>query len=250
MEHPEFEEVAIQPQNTWTATLCAYFRDFLETDFKKSAAPKRNISNMDKSGLRMGFDIYQYPTLRESVANILNTKIDLDADLKMEVGRKQHRSNLKKGLLKLVKAHIDSIDIADVEESKYVIRHLFESKLQGDKIDPDTAAIEIIAGIRNRLLLIIINPLLTNLNSQMKMETSDGLDMVQTLENEIGEIITNSIIEKLDDAIAQILVENEFKIADEIITKRPRTLDFNMVVNDLRRRPRLPSSQVWRGGTC
>ena len=217
MEHPELEEVAIQPQNTWTATLCAYFRDFLETDFKKSAAPKRNISNMDKSGLRMGFDIYQYPTLRESVANILNTKIDLDADLEMEVGRKQHRSNLKKGLLKLVKAHIDSIDIADVEESKYVIRHLFESKLQGDKIDPDTAAIEIIAGIRNRLLLIIINPLLTNLNSQMKMETSDGLDMVQTLENEIGEIITNSIIEKLDDAIAQILVENEFKIADEII---------------------------------
>ena len=72
MEHPELEEVAIQPQNTWTATLCAYFRDFLETDFKKSAAPKRNISNMDKSGLRMGFDIYQYPTLRESVANILN----------------------------------------------------------------------------------------------------------------------------------------------------------------------------------
>jgi len=217
MENSELEEATIQPQNTWTGTLCAYFRDFLETDFKKSAAPKRNISNMDKSGLRMGFDIYQYPTLRESVADILNNKIDLDSDIQLEVGRSQHRSTLKKGLLKLVKAHIDSIDIADIEESKYVIRHLFESKLQGDKVDPDTAAIEIIAGIRNRLLLIIINPLLTNLNSQMKMETSDGLDMVQTLEDEIGEIITNSITEKLDDAVAQILVEKEFEIADEII---------------------------------
>jgi superfamily I DNA and/or RNA helicase len=211
------ESIPIKTESTWLGTLCAYFRDFLETDFKKSSAPKRIISNVDKSGLKTGFNIFRYPSLRESLSEVLKTKVDLEKDLKIQIGRNKHRSKIKKGLLALIKKHIDSINEKDIEEARATIRQLFKEKLLGNKIDPDNVETEFVTGIRNRLLLIVVNPLLNNLDSQLKTENAEGLDMLQTIEDEIGEIITSPISNRISDAIAQAMVENKFDLIDEII---------------------------------
>ena len=59
------ETVAIE-QDTKTGFLkdiCAYFRDFLDTDFKRQAAPKRSITLKDPTGNLTGIDASKYPEL-------------------------------------------------------------------------------------------------------------------------------------------------------------------------------------------
>jgi hypothetical protein len=43
--------------------ICAYFRDFLDTDFKRQAAPKRSITLKDPTGNLTGIDLSKYPEL-------------------------------------------------------------------------------------------------------------------------------------------------------------------------------------------
>ena len=37
--------IATSPEKNWVGSIAGYFRDFLDTDFKKTRAPKRQISS-------------------------------------------------------------------------------------------------------------------------------------------------------------------------------------------------------------
>jgi hypothetical protein len=111
LENPDLLE-----RDTWIGTLCGYFRDFLETDFKKSRAPKRSISRVDSTGLKVGFDISQYPALREDIVSLLETGIDLEAPSRFQLARGRYRSSIKKGLLTLIRGHLESISDQSIEE--------------------------------------------------------------------------------------------------------------------------------------
>jgi hypothetical protein len=43
--------------------ICVYFRDFLDTDFKRQSAPKRGITLRDTAGNLTGIDTAKYPVL-------------------------------------------------------------------------------------------------------------------------------------------------------------------------------------------
>jgi hypothetical protein len=55
--------------------ICAYFRDFLDTDFKRQAAPKRNITLKDPTGNLTGIDLSKYPELGSEVWRLLRKPI-------------------------------------------------------------------------------------------------------------------------------------------------------------------------------
>ncbi len=44
-------------------SVCAYFRDFLDTDFRKQRMPKRAISLRDSNGSLTAISIAKYPGL-------------------------------------------------------------------------------------------------------------------------------------------------------------------------------------------
>jgi hypothetical protein len=66
-------------QNTRTGFLkdiCAYFRDFLDTDFKRQSAPKRSITLKDPTGNLTGIDAAKYTDLTNEVWRLLRKPIE------------------------------------------------------------------------------------------------------------------------------------------------------------------------------
>jgi hypothetical protein len=71
-------ETVVAEQDTKTGFLkdiCAYFRDFLDTDFKRQAAPKRSITLKDPTGNLTGIDASKYPDLTNEVWRLLRKPI-------------------------------------------------------------------------------------------------------------------------------------------------------------------------------
>jgi hypothetical protein len=83
------ETVAIE-QDTKTGFLkdiCAYFRDFLDTDFKRQAAPKRSITLKDPAGNLTGIDASKYPDLTSEVWRLLRKPIGDNSAFSLAVPR-------------------------------------------------------------------------------------------------------------------------------------------------------------------
>ena len=49
--------------------ICVYFRDFLDSDFKGSRAPKRSITARDQRGNLTGISVAKYPDLCEDLCH-------------------------------------------------------------------------------------------------------------------------------------------------------------------------------------
>jgi hypothetical protein len=50
--------------------VCAYFRDFLDTDFRRQSAPKRSVMLKDAAGNLTGIDAAKYPDLVNPVRTL------------------------------------------------------------------------------------------------------------------------------------------------------------------------------------
>jgi hypothetical protein len=57
--------------NTLVSEVCRYFRDFLETDFKRRRLPKRRMAIRDSDGRLLGVNLNNYPSFREKTWELI-----------------------------------------------------------------------------------------------------------------------------------------------------------------------------------
>ena len=116
----EFPESIVNPtkQKNWIASVCNYFRDFLDTDFKKSFAPKRSIKSRDSSGLLTGVALVNYPDLNKKIIELLSKSYEENMVKVIEVRRGKYLSPLNENLLAVIKKQVESISIERTNEIK------------------------------------------------------------------------------------------------------------------------------------
>jgi hypothetical protein len=71
----ETATIGQERRTSFLKDICAYFRDFLDTDFKRQAAPKRGITLKDPTGNLTGIDVAKYPDLTTKVWRLLRRPI-------------------------------------------------------------------------------------------------------------------------------------------------------------------------------
>jgi len=131
----ELSENELKPvsQKNWFATVCSYFRDFLETDFKKSRAPKRSIASKDRTGLLTGIHISKYPELNRDIVEILSKPFVSNMTIPINIRRGKYISLLSENKLNLIKKQVASISTEDIEIIKFIwMKMVFERKLKGE----------------------------------------------------------------------------------------------------------------------
>ena len=74
MSEPSSQSIA--PIGGFIGQICAYFRDFLDTDFRKQRMPKRNIGMRDAKGNLTGISIAKYPELTSDLWRQLGKQLD------------------------------------------------------------------------------------------------------------------------------------------------------------------------------
>ena len=90
-----------------------YFRDFLETDFKRQQAPRRRIVVHSESGFRAGMRLRTYPALDQEFWKLLSRPSA--EDLKLNLTPRRFTRPLSEVLKKVFEAQIDAIPPAQID---------------------------------------------------------------------------------------------------------------------------------------
>jgi len=83
----------MKPENiqAFMSDISRYFRDFLETDFKRRRLPKRNIRTRDSDGLLVGINLRKYPALYSELWDELGKEFGSGITLTVTRGRYRSR---------------------------------------------------------------------------------------------------------------------------------------------------------------
>lgn len=98
------------PENSWIGSICVYFRDFLDTDFKKTRAPKRQIASRDRNSILTGVPLSRYPELYKDVWRLMAAPFGVKMTQELTVRRGKYRSRLSANLRAVINQQINSID--------------------------------------------------------------------------------------------------------------------------------------------
>jgi hypothetical protein len=218
LDGDEQDEIpGLSPQKSWVGTLCAYFRDFLDTDFRRARAPKRSITSRDASNNLTGIALSKYPDLGRDLWSLLAKPFDQQLSLSLVVRRGKYRSRISKNMNDVIQRHI--MQYAD-DQTENIVSQLKVQAREGQekyKDDPERFADELTGQLRSTLLLSIVNPLLGALDTVFTNQASDSLEEIFNLEEELGQQLIVGFSDGLSPAIAAALVDNNFDDLDTLI---------------------------------
>jgi hypothetical protein len=197
--------------------ICAYFRDFLDTDFKRQAAPKRSITLKDPTGNLTGIDTSKYPELSNEVWRLLRLPIGDNQAFSLTVARGRYRGRLKTALNELIDKHAEALSEDDLniiaDRGSVTARELKEQL----KNDPDRYAETVTASIKRDIVRTVVAPLVAKFEGALARARGDAFEAMYNIEEELGERLVEASREPIGSALATALVENSFEELDVVL---------------------------------
>jgi hypothetical protein len=205
------------PEKSWIGSICGYFRDFLDTDFKKTRTPKRQINSRDKMGLLTGVSLTKYPELSRDIWELLSTPFGMDMLLELKVRRGKYRSRLSERLIAVINRHIDSIGEDQIHTIVDSLKGYGRNNRAKFADDPERFSDQILSRLKTELLNTIVNPLLGSLDTFFSGQGSESIETIYNLEEELGDLLTGTLEEPIGSAVASVIVDNNFNELDGLI---------------------------------
>ena len=197
--------------------ICAYFRDFLDTDFKRQAAPKRSITLKDATGNLTGIDASKYPDLSSDVWRLLRKAIGESAAFSLAVPRGRYRGRLKTALKELIDKHaaaLSEYDLSSIADRGSVTARQLMAQLGND---PDRYAEMVTSSIKSDIVRTIVAPLVAKLEGALARARGDAFEAMYKIEEELGERLIEAGREPIGSGLATALVENSFEELDGVL---------------------------------
>ena len=209
--------VDLTPENNWVSFIASYFRDFLDTDFKRISAPKRQISSRDGSGILTGVSLSKYPELTRDLWKLLRKPFDNKMALEFSIRRGKYRSRLSVHLLEVINQHINAVDGDKIAEIIDAAKAYARENCKNLADDPERFADNVIFGLKSALLLAIVNPLLTSLSTFFENQGNESLETIYNLEEELGDLLVDPLREPIPTVIASAIVNDYYEAFDKLV---------------------------------
>jgi superfamily I DNA and/or RNA helicase len=199
------------------SSVASYFRDFLDTDFKRTRTPKRAITSKDRLGHLTGINLSKYPDLERELWTLLGDNFDKDLEIKLSIRRGRYKSRLKKSLVEVIEKHISFMGDGDLEkivsDTKATVRELRDNHLN----DVEKYSSIVLNHLKSSVLRIAVAPLIDQLENYYENESNDSYEGIYNLEEELGECLVSGIEEQLGSSLATVIVANDFTVFDNLI---------------------------------
>ncbi len=194
-----------------------YFMDFLRTDFKKSAAPRRKIQLQTEAGFRCGIPLRQYSTLLSAIWKQLAAPM---ANLKpLRIGRNRYTTPISPVLKNLVNQQIDALDgaIFNAVHDDTLARatDLRERATQ----NPEAFVDEVIASFAEAVSKRVIHPLLSLLNESFQQQSYAALESIFEVEHDLVESLCAATISNLPIALNTFIVTGKLEPVQAVLTE-------------------------------
>ncbi len=227
--------------NTWIGSVCSYFRDFLETDFKRSRTPKRAIISRNGKGQLTGISLLRYPRLYQKIWKELEEPLGPALSFEITVRRGNYKTRMSPNLFDVMKRHIDTISEEELNKVEGEAKQ-FARDCRGNSLnDPEGYSDKVLNYIKTNLIGTMASPLVNKINNIFENQGNDGYEKIYNLEEELGERLIQQISEPMSAAIANAIVVNDFGEVDKLIgdaydpdSMREKFLDYfnNFLTHD------------------
>jgi very-short-patch-repair endonuclease len=206
-----------ETQTRFLQDICAYFRDFLDTDFKRQAAPKRNVTLKDPAGNLTGIDAAKYPDLANEVWRLLRRPISENPAFSLSVPRGKYRGRLRRALRELIEKHGQALsedELNTIADRGSVLARRLKQQLQNDL---EAYAEAVTNAVKIDLVRTVAVPLVTKLEASLERARGDAFEAIYNIEEELGERLTEAFREPISSALATALVDNSFEDLDKLL---------------------------------
>src|SRR5690349_18175946 len=132
--------------------ICAYFRDFLDTDFRRQRMPKRSIGLKDAKGNLTGISVAKYPDLATDIWTALGKRLDANRQFGMSIGRGKYHSRVNKALLDVIEKHVAALRGEALEELGDRIKATARELRDDLQNDPERYRETVVTSLRNDLI--------------------------------------------------------------------------------------------------
>ena len=197
--------------------VCAYFRDFLDTDFRRQQIPKRAISLKDQRGNLTAVSLQKYPTLTSAIWKKLSDRSDTPKNFSFSISRNQYLSVPSQQLFNVITSYVESLNSQSLLEicvrAKSNVRELFQTHQN----DPERYAEAVLLTLREDLIRSVIAPLIAKLRASFERESAEGSEIAFDIEDELSERLCGETREPISNGIAIAITKNNFEELDTII---------------------------------
>lgn len=207
IESGTLREVAIQ--------VSGYFRDFLESDFKKKSAPRRRVVLQSDSGFRCGMRTRPYEKLDQALWSLLSKPTGAAEPL--GVAPRQFTRSISPTLRKVIDGHIGEIQEGVLERCRKAMEQEISSTAQKAASDPEAWIEELQVFASADIGERIVRPLVQKLDEPMRRSSYDFVDSLYSAEADMVRAVSEPLVAALPDALARYAAAPAPEVITEVL---------------------------------
>ncbi len=209
-------------------TLCAYYKEFLETDFKKVRTPKRRYALRDSKNSRIGVRIERFSQFRSLISGKLEQQTAT-----VRVSPRKYRADLSKGVQAGIVSAIDKIETDRLLSSGLAIPTALLNKHK-ETANIDEATVDAKKALGSGMQRVVVSPLIALLEPIFGSDPSDdaGDRQLAAYTEEIVERLLDEVAESLPIACADLLVKSDSSLFEQIVRDMTDEQRVKLVLHD------------------
>lgn len=188
-----------------------YFMDFLETDFHKRRNPKRSVKLRNNDNLLIGLDLHKYPSFSKLTHKAINKGFDKKKILR-NIKKGDHRTNIPKNLLELIKLQVDKIANDDMTKIVEHIKNEIENNAVLYKDEFDKAIIESLDAVAKVIFNDLVLPLINSLIKPLENLNIGDEESLFLMEEELTDILVKLFEDKIADILRHLIAKEAIDV--------------------------------------
>lgn len=184
-----------------------YFRDFLESDFKRAQAPRRRIVLTSESGFRSGMRTAPYPGLDQDLWKLLSRPSS--DELKLTIAPRRYTRPITPTLRKIIEEHVDAIQERAIASIRVSVLDKTKATLASALNDPEAWVDTIQKTLAAEIGTQIIKPLIAHLAGPLQGQAYWVMDSLYAAENDLVARVATDLDQVLPEVLAKLLATQD-----------------------------------------
>jgi hypothetical protein len=186
-----------------------YFRDFLESDFKRQQAPRRRIQITSDTGFRTALRTSPYPNLDRDLWALLSRPIGDELSLAMMPRR--YTRPISQTLRKVIEEHVSAITESSVESVYRAMQTWAQSAHPTAGKNPEQWIDEGQHHLASSISEHIIRPLIAHLDGPLRSQAYWVIDSLHAAEKDLVDRIATDLSRVLPEVMAKLLATQDLR---------------------------------------
>lgn len=184
-----------------------YFRDFLESDFKRQQAPRRRIQITSDTGFRSGLRTSPYPTLDRDLWSLLSRPTG--EELSLTISPRRYTRPISQVLRKVIEEQVNAIAQSAVDTVHHAVVELAISTYAAAVKDPELWIDQAQQHLAAKVSEHIIRPLIAHLDGPLRNQAYWVVDSLHAAEKDLVDRVAGDLSRVLPEVMAKLLATQD-----------------------------------------